>query len=62
MKLGIGRSWLLLGGMKVGGAERGTVGVQGPVGSHLLVYECGVLGVDGSSEGMAGKVVDVQVA
>ena len=46
----------------MGGAERGTVGVQGPVGSHLLVYECGVLGVDGSSEGMAGKVVDVQVA
>ena len=45
------------------GAERDTVGVQGPVG-RLLMYECVVWGIDGCRERMgcvAGKVVDVQV-
>lgn len=64
VKLGINGSCLLLGGMKMGGAERDTVGVQRSVGRDLLMYECGVWGIDGS-EGMgciAGKAVDVQVA
>lgn len=63
MKLGISGSCLLLGGMKIGGAERDTVGVQGPVRGDLLMYGCGVLSIDRSERmgWMAGKVVDVQV-
>lgn len=64
VKLCIGGSCLPLGGMKTCGAEGDTVGVQGPVGSDLLMYECVVWGIDGCSEGIgcvARKVVDIQV-
>ena len=43
--------------------EWDTVGVQGPVWSDLVMYECAVWGIDGCSEGMGmGMVIDVQVA
>ena len=45
--------------LKMSGAERDTVGVQGPVRRGLLMYERGICGIDGCSEGMT--VVDVQV-
>ena len=48
----------------MGGAEGDTVGVQGPVGRSLLMYESVVWGIDGCRERMgcvAGKGVDVQV-
>jgi hypothetical protein len=61
VKLGIGGRLLLRGGMKASGAERDTVGVQGPVGRGLVMHERGVCVIDGCSERMTGKVVDVQV-
>jgi len=63
MKLCISGWSLLRGGIKMSGAEWGTVRVQGPVRGDL-VDECVVCGIDGRSEGMGSvtrKVIDVQV-